>query len=75
MDRARDLGWHQEEVCAAVISLAQNYVLRFEANVETDIVIAKSAASTCTDGLGKEVSMGQIMAGETGVDGKPYENC
>jgi hypothetical protein len=41
MDRSRDLGWHQEEVCAAVISLAQNYVLRFEANADV-IVIAKS---------------------------------
>jgi hypothetical protein len=42
MDRARDLGWHQEEIAAAVMSLARNYVLRLEANVETDIAIAKA---------------------------------
>lgn len=42
MDRARDLGWHQEEICAAVIGLARNYVLRLEANVETDIAIARA---------------------------------
>jgi hypothetical protein len=42
MDRATDLGWHQEDVAAAVMSLARNYVLRLEANVETDIAIAKA---------------------------------
>jgi hypothetical protein len=36
MDRAREAGWHQEEVAEAVTSLARNYVLRLDANLETD---------------------------------------
>jgi hypothetical protein len=40
MDRAREAGWHQEEVAAAVTSLARNYVLRLDANLETDKQIA-----------------------------------
>lgn len=42
MDRAREAGWNQEEVAAAVTSLARNYVLRLEANLETDRQIAQA---------------------------------
>jgi hypothetical protein len=40
MDSAREAGWHQEEVASAVMSLARNYCLRLDANLETDQVIA-----------------------------------
>lgn len=42
MDRAREAGWHQEEVVEAVMSLARNYMLRLDANLETDIQIARA---------------------------------
>jgi hypothetical protein len=45
MDRARDLGWHQEEVMAAVVGLARNYVLRLQANLQTDQQIAQALKS------------------------------
>lgn len=43
MDRAREAGWHQEEVAAAVTSLARNYCLRLDANLETEKQIALAA--------------------------------
>jgi hypothetical protein len=45
MDRSREVGWHQEEVAAAVIELAYNYVLRLNANDETDRQIADAIRS------------------------------
>lgn len=48
MDRARDLGWHQEAIARAVIGLAHNYVKRLEANLETDIQIAKATSEPGT---------------------------
>ena len=36
MDRAREAGWHQEEVAAAITSLARNYLLRLDANLESE---------------------------------------
>lgn len=44
MDRAREAGWHQEDVAGAVIELAYNYVLRLNANTETDRQIAAAIA-------------------------------
>jgi len=46
MDRAREAGWHQEDVAAAVTNLARNYVLRLDANLETDKQIALAMKDT-----------------------------
>lgn len=48
MDRAREAGWHQEEVADAVIELAFNYVSRLSANAETDQQIAQTMAKLRT---------------------------
>ena len=48
MDRAREAGWHQEKVASAVIELAYNYVLRLNANAETDEQIALAVAKLRT---------------------------
>jgi hypothetical protein len=42
MDLASDRGWDQATVAAAVASLAQNYVKMLEANLQTEIDIAKA---------------------------------
>ena len=42
MDRAAEAGWHQAEVAAAVTSLARNYILRLEANAETERQIVEA---------------------------------
>ena len=44
MDRAREAGWHQEKVASAVIELAYNYILRLNANDDTDRQIAEATA-------------------------------
>jgi hypothetical protein len=42
LDRAREMGWSQDEVAGAVTELAFNYVLRERANEETDRQIAEA---------------------------------
>lgn len=42
MDAAARAGWHQAEIAAAVVSLAVNYLLKLEANAETERQISEA---------------------------------
>ena len=49
MDLAREAGWPQEKVASAVIEIAYNYILRLNANDDTNRQIAAAMAQFRTN--------------------------